>query len=418
MVRPNEVFELHESAVRSYCRGVPMVFARAQGHHLWDIDGQRYTDLLCGAGALNYGHNHPEMVRRVTAYLAAGGPIQSLDLYTTAKAEFLERFAGTVLAPRGMSDYVMQFPGPAGTLAVEAALKLARKVTGRTQVVAFTGGFHGASLGSLAVTSSRLLRGGAGTQLPDVTFLPYGDRLGAAEAVRDALRSAPPAAVILETVQGEGGLNAADPDWLAAVRRYADEAGALVIVDDIQAGCGRTGDFFSFDRYPGLRPDLICLSKSLSGLGLPLAALLIRREHDQWAPGEHNGTFRGNNLAFVAATAALELWDEADFLAQVAALTHAVGASLEAVAESLLPGLAQVAGRGAMRGLRFADAGLVQRIQKGLLRAGIVAESSGEGRVLKVLPPLTMPLADWAALASTLGDVIVDTATPSAVASV
>ncbi|AEY86674.1 diaminobutyrate--2-oxoglutarate transaminase [Streptomyces corchorusii] len=413
---PTTVFTRHESRVRSYCRGFPAVFERASGHHLWDVEGRRYTDLLCGAGALNYGHNPPDMVARVVDHLAAGGPVQSLDLHTTAKAEFLTRLAESVLAPRGMDDYVVQFPGPAGTLAVEAALKLARKVTGRSRVIAFRDGFHGVSLGSLAATSSPLLRSAAGTTLHDVTILPRDDerdRQTSLDALERALRPAPgvqaPAAVMLETVQGEGGLNVASPAWLARVRELADEAGALVIVDDIQAGCGRTGTFFSFEHVPGLRPDLVCLSKSLGGMGLPMAALLISRDKDVWEPGEHNGTFRGHNLAFVAGTVALEYWADPRFTSQVARLTDAIRASLQDIVARLPEGVAHVAGRGAMSGLRFTGPEPVENVRRALFQAGIIAESAGEGRVLKFLPPLTMPVAEWEAVAHTIGDVVVKT---------
>lgn len=415
---PLSVFERHESNVRSYCRDFPTVFERASGHHLWDTSGRRYVDLLCGAGSLNYGHNPPAIVERVTAYLASGGPVQSLDLHTTAKAEFLERFTGLVLEPRGLGDFVVQFPGPAGTLAVEAALKLARKVTGRTEVVAFTGGFHGASLGALAATTSPLLRGAAGVSLTDVTILPYGDaaHLDGTDPVTALERAlgpqataAPPAAILLETVQGEGGLHTAPRAWLARLRELADAAGALVIVDDIQAGCGRTGNFFSFEDAPELRPDLVCLSKSLSGMGLPMAALLIRREIDQWAPGEHNGTFRGHNLAFVAGSAALDHWTDPHFTEHTAELAAAIPTSLTSVSAALPTGAAEVVGKGAMSGLRFADTAVADGVQRTLFHAGIVAETSGQGHVLKLLPPLTMSLTEWKQVADVLGDAVLHT---------
>ncbi|MGW6911269.1 diaminobutyrate--2-oxoglutarate transaminase [Streptomyces sp. NPDC054940] len=403
---PLAVFERHESNVRSYCRDFPVVFERAAGHHLWDTSGRRYVDLLCGAGSLNYGHNPPAIVERVTAYLAAGGPVQSLDLHTTAKADFLERLTHLVLQPRGLGDFVVQFPGPAGTLAVEAALKLARKVTGRTEVIAFTGGFHGASLGALAATTSPLLRGAAGVPLTDVTILPYGDTPDAVTALERAEAAAPPAAILLETVQGEGGLHTAPRAWLARIRELADATGALVIVDDIQAGCGRTGTFFSFEDAPELRPDLVCLSKSLSGMGLPMAALLIRPEIDRWAPGEHNGTFRGHNLAFVAGSAALDHWTDPHFTDHAAELAAAIRTSLASITDALPVGAAEVVGKGAMSGLRFRAPGTAERIREALFRAGIVAETSGLGHVLKLLPPLTISLTEWKEVADTLGDTV------------
>ncbi|MFE1834080.1 diaminobutyrate--2-oxoglutarate transaminase [Streptomyces sviceus] len=403
---PLAVFERHESNVRSYCRDFPVVFERAAGHQLWDTSGRRYVDLLCGAGSLNYGHNPPAIVEKVTAYLTAGGPVQSLDLHTAAKADFLERFTSLVLEPRGLGDHVVQFPGPAGTLAVEAALKLARKVTGRTEVIAFTGGFHGASLGALAATTSPLLRGAAGVPLTDVTLLPYGDAHGAVAALEHAGAAAPPAAILLETVQGEGGLHTAPRPWLARIRELADTTGALVIVDDIQAGCGRTGTFFSFEDAPELHPDLVCLSKSLSGMGLPMAALLIRRDIDRWAPGEHNGTFRGHNLAFVAGSAALDHWTDPHFTDHVAELTTAIRTSLASITDALPVGAAEVVGKGAMSGLRFPTPATAERIRQALFRACIVAETSGSGHVLKLLPPLTISLTEWKNVADTLGETV------------
>lgn len=412
---PLAVFERHESNVRSYCRSFPVVFERARGHHLWDGAGRRYVDLLCGAGSLNYGHNPPEIVDRVMAYLAAGGPVQSLDLHTAAKAEFLTRFTEVILEPRGLGDHVVQFPGPAGTLAVEAALKLARKVTGRTNVIAFTGGFHGASLGALAATTAPLLRGAAGVTLRDVTTLPYGEAPDAVAALEQALAPGsdvpPPAALLLETVQGEGGLHTASDAWLTRVRELADAVGALVVVDDIQAGCGRTGTFFSFEDTPALRPDLVCLSKSLSGMGLPMAALLIRRVYDQWAPGEHNGTFRGHNLAFVAGSAALDYWTDPHFTAHAADLATAVRTGLASITADLPADVAHVVGKGAMSGLRFATPTLAAAVQRALFREAVIAETSGLGHVLKLLPPLTMSLTDWKEIKDTIHETILATVT-------
>lgn len=417
---PDTVFHRYESNVRSYCREFPAVFERAAGAYLWDSSGRRYVDLLCGAGALNYGHNPPEITRRLVEYLGSGGPVQSLDLYTVAKAEFLEKFVETVLLPRHMCDYVMQFPGPAGTLAVEAALKLARKVTGRSNVIAFTGGFHGASLGSLAASSSPVLRGAAGLPLAGVSVLPYHGFLGDQDtaAVLAAMLGPgsgidPPAAILLETVQGEGGLNAASGDWLRAVQQTARDAGALLIVDDIQAGCGRTGRFFSTEHVPGLDPDIICLSKSLSGLGLPLAMTLIRRDLDKWRPGEHNGTFRGQNLAFVTGAAALDYWADPAFTGRLDRFAQTVRAALTRLAGELAEQtgrpVAAVVGRGTMSGLRFADPGVAAQVKDELFRACVIAETSGGGRTLKLFPPLTMPLAEWTPVADLIADVTLET---------
>jgi diaminobutyrate-2-oxoglutarate transaminase len=415
------ILQRHESRVRSYCRDFPVVLHRAQGHLLWDEMGRRFTDLLCSGGALNYGHNPPPIVEDHIAYLLAGGPVQSLDLYTSAKARFVAAFHQTVLAPRGL-DYVMQFPGPAGTLAVEAALKLARKVTGRHNIVAFTRGFHGASLGALAPTSVPIMRQASGVPLCNITVMPFDGLFGdidTAAVIKGMLTPGsgndPPAAFLLETVQGAGGLNAASRAWLSTIREIADSVGALVIVDDVQAGCGRTGDFFSFDFAPELRPDMICLSKSLSGMGEPMAMLLIERSLDQWEPGEHSGTFRGNNLAFVGAAAALRYWQDPVFLAQSRKLTQAIRSAVEdivAEAVSIAGPVATVAGRGAMSGIRFTSADTALAAKRNLFEHHIIAETCGGGSVLKLFPPLTMPLAAWEQTAAALRICVLDAVTP------
>ncbi|MEU2288214.1 aminotransferase class III-fold pyridoxal phosphate-dependent enzyme [Streptomyces sp. NPDC013178] len=213
----------------------------------------------------------------------------------------------------------------------------------------------------------------------------------------------------METVQGEGGLHTAPRPWLARIRELADATGTLVIVDDIQAGCGRTGTFFSFEDTPELRPDLVCLSKSLSGMGLPMAALLIRPETDRWAPGEHNGTFRGHNLAFVADSAALDHRTDPHFTAHAAELATAIRTSLASITDALPAGVAEAVGKGAMSGLRFTDAATAAGVRQALFRAGVLAETSGLGHVLKLLPPLTMSLTDWKEVADILGDTVLTT---------
>lgn len=315
------VFEELESEVRSYSRSFPTVFHKAKGYKLYNEDNKEYIDFFSGAGALNYGHNDDYMKEKLIQYIQEDGISHSLDMASKAKREFLQTFQSSILAPRDLS-YKVMFPGPTGTNAVESALKLARKITGRTNVVSFTNGFHGMTLGSLAVTSNDFKRKGAGVPLSNATVMPY-DRY-VDEPVETQIKYIrrfldtngsgvdAPAALILETVQGEGGLNAASIEWLQEIEKVAKDIGALLIVDDIQAGVGRAGSFFSFEPA-GIKPDIVCLSKSIGGYGLPLALTLFRPELDKWAPGEHNGTFRGNNLAFVTATAALDYWKDPAF---------------------------------------------------------------------------------------------------------
>ncbi len=391
-------FDGGESGVRYYCREMPAVFVRAANARVWDEDGKEYIDFLSACGSLNYGHNHPAMKARVIEYLAADGLLNGLDLHTAAKRDFLRAFREIILAPRGMR-YRVQFTGPTGTNAVEAALKLARKVTGRRSVVAFTNAFHGMSLGALAAGARRGQQRSAGVDLDGVVRLPYDGYLDAGTReldrydamVRDPSGGAePPAAFIVETIQGEGGLNAARAEWFKHLAATAKRLGALLVVDDVQAGCGRTGDFFSFERM-GIEPDLVCLAKSISGIGLPMALLLIKPEHDQWSPGEHNGTFRGNNLAFVAATAAIHLWREPDFVASMRRSADIVRRWLDATAAELTGEGARPKGRGLFAGIAFADHTLARRIATQAFRRGLIIETSGpHGEVVKILPPLTI----------------------------
>jgi diaminobutyrate-2-oxoglutarate transaminase len=395
---PFAEFDACESAVRSYCRDMRAVFARAVNARMWDEDGVEYIDFLSACGSLNYGHNHPALKERLIDYLVRDGVLCGLDLHTVAKRDFLRALRDTILARRGL-DYRVQFTGPTGTNAVEAALKLARKVTGRRSIVAFTNAFHGMTLGALSVTAREAHRRSAGVPLGDVVRLPYEGYLGAGTAELDryaamvedpAGGAEPPAAFIVEAVQGEGGLNAASAQWLQHLAAVAARLGALLIVDDIQAGCGRTGDYFSFEAA-GINPDLVCLAKSIAGSGLPMALLLIKPEYDRWSPGEHNGTFRGNSLAFVAATAALDFWRDRAFAAQVAATAKTLRAWVDRMEAEWGPDRVQAKGRGAMSGLAFRDHQAARRVAAEAFRRKVVIETSGpNAEVLKLLPPLTI----------------------------
>lgn len=393
------VFEEHESAVRTYCRRFPAVFTRARHHLVWDEDGREYVDFLSGAGALNYGHNHPAVVDPVVAYLRDGGIVHAMDLHTAAKREFIQTLCDVVLRPRRL-DYRLQFTGPTGTNAVEAALKVARRATGRTGVVAFTNGFHGMTLGALAATGTALKRGGAGVPLVHVDRLPYDGYLGESVDTLDllvALLDDPgsgldrPAAVIVETVQGEGGVHAASDRWLRRLQEVVREREILLILDEVQTGCGRTGPFFGFEAA-GLSPDLVCLSKSLGGAGLPIGLLLVRPDLDLQQPGEHSGTFRGNNLAFVAGAAALRFWEDPGFVDGIGVRSVLLGRRLEALAAREGDGCA-TRGRGMLRGVAWADRGRAGRVSAALFAAGLLAETCGSfGDVLKLMPPLTIDL--------------------------
>lgn len=403
---PNEadlpsVFATVESEVRSYCRGWPAVLVSGKDSFVTDTEGRRYLDFFAGAGALNYGHNNDHLKSALLEYLTADGIVHSLDIATTAKQTFLETFERVILKPRDL-DYKVQFPGPTGTNSVEAALKLARKVTGRESIISFTNAFHGMTLGSLSVTGNSMKRAGAGIPLVHATPMPYDNYFGGVtedfhwfERVLDDSGSGlnRPAAVIVETVQGEGGLNVARLEWLQVLADLCRKREILLIVDDVQMGCGRTGEFFSFEAA-GIVPDIVTLSKSISGYGLPMALTLFRPELDVWAPGEHNGTFRGHNPAFVTATKALEtFWSTNDFASETAEKGELLRAGLEKIAQSH-DGLS-ARGRGMAQGLRFDDADLAGDVCRAAFERGILMETSGPSdEVVKLLPPLTTSPGD------------------------
>lgn len=394
-----EIFERMESEVRGYIRSFPVVFQRAKGSVLVTEDGKEYIDFFSGAGTLNYGHNNSVFKDAVIDYLKDDGVVHGLDMATTAKKQFLSAVDRYLLQPRKM-DYVLQFTGPTGTNAVEAALKIARQVKGRQNIVSFTHGFHGVSGGSLAVTANAKFRNAAGVALSDATFMPYDGYLGAGvdtiqwlERMLEDNSSGLdlPAAVIVETVQGEGGVNVASARWLRALEKLCRHHDILLIVDDIQVGCGRTGSFFSFEEA-GIQPDIITLSKSLSGYGLPMSLVLMRPGLDIWKPGEHSGTFRGNNLAFITAARALEIfWADDAFSTDIQRKAQRTQERLKALVREHRAVGVSTRGRGLMQGLVFEDATITADVAKKSFENGLVIETSGaKDEVLKILPALTI----------------------------
>ncbi len=394
-------FEQYESEVRSYCRNFPAVFSSAKGPWMVDTSGQRYLDFFSGAGVLNYGHNPEPIKQALLRYLTGDGITHTLDMYSEAKQRFIQRFQEVILKPRGMS-YKYQFPGPTGTNAVEAAMKLARKVTGRQQIVHFTNAFHGMTLGALSVTGNGFKRAGAGVPLNHTTSIPFegflGRDLDTLTYFETLLADGGsgfelPAAVILETVQAEGGVNVASSKWLQRLRQITADHGILLIVDDIQVGCGRTGSFFSFDEA-GIVPDIITLSKSLSGYGLPLALVLIKPEYDLWEPGEHNGTFRGHCPSFVTATAALDFWVDDTLEKQVLSKGQHTQKRLRAMIETFDID-AIVRGRGLIIGVEFKNPAMADKVSKACFERGVIVETAGiDDQVLKLLPSLTISRVD------------------------
>ncbi|MBW2941114.1 diaminobutyrate--2-oxoglutarate transaminase [Zhongshania aquimaris] len=411
------IFDRLESEVQSYARSFPVTFDKAQGEHLYDTDGKQYIDFLAGAGTLNYGHNNPVLKQALVDYIMRDGITHGLDMHTAAKGDFLQAFNEHILAPRDM-EYTFQFTGPTGTNAVEAALKLARKVTGRTSIVSFTNGFHGVTLGAVAATGNSHHRGGAGVALGDVNRMPYCGYYGRdADSLKmmDKLLSDPssgvdlPAAMIVEPVQGEGGLNVANNDWLRGLEKLCRKHDILLIVDDIQAGCGRTGTFFSFEAS-GIKPDIITMSKSLSGYGLPFAIVLLRPDLDVWEPGEHNGTFRGNNHAFITAAAAIRhYWTDEKFAADIVEKSAIVSHRFKKISDRYGVTQMQPKGRGMMQGLACRDGETADEIGRACFERGLVIETCGNrGQVVKVFCPLTIEKAELVRGLDILTDAIAD----------
>ncbi len=392
-----DVFEQYESEVRSYSRSFPTVFTKSKGYKLWDTNGKEYVDFFAGAGTLNYGHNNDAMKKLLIEYIENDHITHSLDMASTARGEFLQRFNEVILKPRKL-DYKIMFPGPTGTNAVESALKLARKVKNRTNIMSFTNAFHGMTIGALAVTGNAAKRGGAGIPLTNSVSMPFDQFISTEESLNliDQYLSNNssgvdlPAAIILETVQGEGGINAASAEWLQGIEKIAQKFDILLIVDDIQAGCGRTGTFFSFEEA-GITPDIVTLSKSLGGYGLPMAITLFKSELDVWSPGEHNGTFRGNNLAFVAATEAMSYWENDDFTKSIKANAQLMHDFTSKVVEKYPALNAEKRGRGMMQGVACHVDGIAGDICDAAFKRGLLMETSGpEDEVFKFLPPLVI----------------------------
>lgn len=363
-----------------------------------DENGKNYIDFFAGAGALNYGHNPDQINQKLIAYLQSDGIVHSMDMYTAPKREFLEYFQGNILAPRGL-NYKVQFAGPTGTNAVEAAVKLARKATGRQNIFAMMGAFHGMTMGALALTTDRCSREGAGQILPNVTHIPTPDMFPELDTIAymerlvtdDHSGVEKPAAVILETVQADGGINVFDAGWLSRLRAFCDRHDILLITDDIQVGCGRTGTFFSFERAK-IVPDIVTISKSIGGCGMPLALVLFKPELDVWEPGQHTGTFRGNQLALIAGKAGLETF-------VVTQLDKEVNRKAEIVRSFLNDQIATLdrrityRGIGLIWGIDFSgfDADMTKPLIAACFRNGLIIERVGrDNNVLKIMPPLVI----------------------------
>ena len=391
-------FEKYESVVRSYCRHFPKVFTNAKGAVITDEDGNDYIDFFCGAGAVNYGHNNAYIKQKLIDYLMTDGIIHALDMFTVPKRAFIEGLEKKIVEPRGL-HYKIQFCGPTGTNGVEAAIKLARKKTGRRNIFAFMGCFHGMTLGALSLTSEMYARNGSGASLNDVTHIPAPymfeglDVIQYMQTLLDDDHSAvdKPAAIVMETLQAEGGIRPFSDEFLRDVRAFCDKNDILLIIDDIQVGCCRTGTFFSFERA-GIEPDMVVLSKSIGGMGMPLAIVLLKEELDIWKPGEHNGTFRGNQLSFIAGAASFDYLLENN----VEAETRRKGEMVkDFVEKEILPldSRLELRGMGLIWGIDFGkiDPSLSEIVIEKCFANNLICECAGRnGAVLKIMPPLVI----------------------------
>ncbi|MEV6945574.1 diaminobutyrate--2-oxoglutarate transaminase family protein [Streptomyces sp. NPDC051172] len=351
-----------ESAARTYARALPIVPVRARGLTIEGADGRRYLDCLSGAGTLALGHNHPVVLEAIRKVLDSGAPLHVLDLATPVKDAFVTELFHTL--PRGLADHArVQFCGPAGTDAVEAALKLVRTATGRTGLLAFTGAYHGMTTGGLEASGDASDVRVARLPYPQDYRCPFGvgGPRGAELAARwtesvidDPKSGVPrPAGMILEPVQGEGGVIPAPDEWMRRMRSITSARSIPLIADEVQTGVGRTGAFWAVE-HSGITPDVMVLSKAIGG-SLPLAVVVYRDDLDIWEPGAHAGTFRGNQLAMAAGTATLAYVRENHLAERAATLGSRMIAQLRALAREF-PCIGEVRGRGLMIGLELVDA--------------------------------------------------------------
>ncbi|MFJ4849866.1 MULTISPECIES: diaminobutyrate--2-oxoglutarate transaminase family protein [unclassified Streptomyces] len=429
---------LRESAARTYARTLPVVPVRAHGMTIEAADGRRYLDCLSGAGTLALGHNHPVVVEAIRAVLDSGAPLHVLDLATPVKDRFTTALFETL--PRELAEHgKVQFCGPAGTDAVEAALKLVRTATGRDGLLAFSGGYHGMTAAALAVTGDTSVRGAAGAAADaGVTRLPYpydyrcpfgvGGERGAelsarlTESLLDDPKGGvrPPAGMLLEPVQGEGGVIPAPDTWLRRMRAVTSERGIPLIADEVQTGVGRTGAFWAVE-HSGVVPDVMVLAKAIGG-SLPLAVVVYREELDVWRPGAHAGTFRGNQLAMAAGAATLTHVLREGLASRAAVLGARMLARLRDLAAAH-PCVGDARGRGLMLGLELIDPEhqaaptahgvpptaprLAAAVRRAALDRGLVVELGGrDASVVRLLPPLTMTDEECEAVLDRLADAL------------
>lgn len=403
-----------ESNARSYPRRIPLALIKSNGIYLQDSEKQIFIDGLAAAGTLALGHNHPEITAAITQTLNSGMPLQTLDITTPVKEKFIDSLFQ--LLPGNMANQArIQFCSPCGADAVEAAIKLAKTVTGRNTIIAFSGAYHGMTQGTLSIMGNLGPKSALGTTIPDVQFMPYPyaprcpyglgeDGVKASLNQLETMLTDPesgvlkPAAIILEAVQGEAGAIPADNEWLKGLRRLTHKHNILLIIDEVQSGMGRTGEVFAF-QHAGIEPDIIVLSKAIGG-GLPMAVIVYNNELDVWEPGAHAGTFRGNQLALASGRVVMRHLLEENLHLHAKTMGAKLKANLLKISS---PIIGDVRGRGLMLGVeiinplaekdrlgRYPVDGIRARaIQQEALKLGLIIELGGRfGSTIRLLPPL------------------------------
>jgi diaminobutyrate-2-oxoglutarate transaminase len=389
-------YQDYESQVSVFSKYFPTVFSSASGSYVTDCYGKKYLDFFIGACTLNYGHNHPVLKHKIIEYLQNDGITQSVDMATQTKYDFMKNFNDIILTPRKLS-YKMQFTNSTGTNAVEAALKLARKVTKRNLVISFVNGYHGFSLGSMAVNGTKDCRK-SGLPLTHTMQLPYqgfSSDVCSLDYLRTCLKIQEnigelPAAIILETMQGET-MDAVSDEWLISLQKICHQYKILLIVDDIQISCGRMTTFFSFEKS-GIVPDIVLLSKAISGFGLPLSLVLLKPELDIWESGEHKGTFRGNSLTFLVANETLKyFWSDQDFIQSLTYKSNFLLAEIERIFRPVIDSIS-IKGKGLFYGIEFINKqSLALKVAKQSFTRGLLIDvCSAQDKILKIFPPITI----------------------------
>ena len=408
-----------ESSARSYPRKFPVALTKAKGSWVEDADGKRYLDFLCGAGTLALGHNDDEVNNAMIDLISSGAPLHTLDLTTPVKDRFVETIFST-LPEKLRSNAKIQFCSPSGTDATDAAIKLCKTATGRGTVMAFSGGYHGMGHGALALTGNHNAKNRVQNLMPGVQFMPYpysyrcpfglGGEAGAkaASAYFERMLKDPesgvtrPAAVILEAIQGEGGVIPAPASFLQTVRRITEELSIPLILDEIQCGMGRSGNIWAFEES-GIVPDVILMSKAIGG-SQPMSVVVYNKDLDKWSAGAHAGTFRGNQLAMAAGTVVLNRISDQNFLDEVRRKGNVIKDAMLKLKSSVSI-IGDVRGRGLMLGVEFIDPNgnkdimgnpepsgeIAAEIQRRCFEKGLIMEKGGRnGSVMRCLCALTV----------------------------